>query len=125
MRAFRLLVAQFIIVLPLAVMTWFAFTYFLYWRIWWLDIPMHFFGGVWAATCAAWLLARRGHQFSLLWCLAFALAIGITWEVFEYAAGIAVPQYLDYQVDTAKDLVMDATGAIFGWFLAKRLAEKR
>ena len=121
MPTLRLLVAQLVVVLPLAVVTWAAVSYALYWRIWWLDIPMHFAGGMWAGLCAAWLLARRGNSFSLLWCLGFALAVGVAWEIFEYSEGIAGAYYMSYQADTAKDIVMDLLGAAGGWVVASRL----
>src|SRR6185436_6311638 len=121
MRAQRLLFAQLLIVLGLAVVTWFAVAYFLYWRIWWLDIPMHFAGGLWAACCATWMIARRGPSFPLIFCLIFALLVGVGWEIFEYYEGIAVPSYVDYQFTTIKDLAMDLLGATFGWVIARAL----
>src|SRR3989344_5789223 len=118
MSSRRLLFAQFLVILPLAILTWFAVAYALYWRIWWLDIPMHFAGGVWAGLCAAWLLMRRGNSFPLLWCLGFALIVGVAWEIFEYSEGIANAYYMSYQLDTAKDIVMDLLGAAGGWAIA-------
>ena len=121
MKGIRLLIAQLLIVFLLTVLMWVAIWQVLYWRLWWFDIPMHVLGGVWAAVCASWLLARRGETAPLLWCLVFALAVGVTWEVFEYSEGIAFPQYLSYPIDTAKDLVMDLAGAVLGWLLAGKL----
>ena len=121
----RLLFAQFLVILPLAVLTWFAVAYALYWRIWWLDIPMHVFGGMWAGLCGAWILARRGHSFQLAWCLAFTLSVGVAWEVFEYAEGIAMPRYLNCPLDTAMDLAMGLVGGALGWLLATRLVGER
>ena len=117
----RILLAQFFVVLLLAVATWLAVWQSLLWRIWWFDIPMHLLGGLWSGLCAAWLLARRGVDFSLGWCLAFALAVGLVWEIFEYSEGIAFPQYLSYPVDTVKDILMVVLGAVFGFLLARKL----
>jgi len=122
--ALRLLIAQLVIVLPLAVVTWLAVAYSLYWHYRWLDIPMHLFGGVWAALCGAWILAQRRQDFSVFWCLLFALIVGVGWEIFEYSEGIAIFNYmgtLAYQIDTAKDLSVDLLGAIAGWMLARQL----
>ena len=120
MSEFRLLLAQLLLLVPLSITTWFAVEYFLYWRIWWLDIPMHFFGGMWAGLCGLWLITRRGNSPSLILCLAFALFVGIAWEVFEYSEGITASHF-SYLFDTAKDIVMDLLGAALGWVLAKRL----
>lgn len=125
MSELRFLLAQLVVVLPLAVVTWLAVAYLLYWHLWWLDIPMHFAGGMWAGLCGAWILVRRGQPFSLLWCLIFALLVGVGWEIFEYIEGITYPRHFGYSFDTAKDLVMDLLGAALGWFLAKRLIRKR
>src|SRR3989344_86147 len=114
MSAGRILLAQFLAALLLAVFTWITISYSLYWRIWWLDIPMHFLGGMWAVLFAAWFFARRGEPFPLLWCLGFAFVIGIVWEIFEYVEGIILPQYLSYTVDTVKDICMDILGAALG-----------
>jgi hypothetical protein len=121
MSEFRLLIAQLAIVLPLTVVTWFAVEHSLYWRIWWLDMPMHIAGGLWAGLCAAWILARQGKTFTLAWCLAFAFLIGIGWEIFEYSEGLTMPVYFDYPYDTTKDLFMDLFGSVLGWMLALRL----
>ena|SRR3989338_1591622 len=121
----RLLIAQLLLLIPLSVTTWFAVEYFLYWRLWWLDIPMHFFGGMWAGLCGLWLITRRGNSPSLALCLAFALFIGVAWEVFEYSEGIAASYHFSYPFDTAKDIVLDLLGATLGWILAKRLGGER
>src|SRR3989344_6987032 len=120
MQGIRLLLAQFFAILVLAVVMWVAVWFSLYWRVWWLDIPMHLFGGVWAALCAAWFFARRKEALSLVWCLVFALTIGVVWEIFEYVEGIAAPQYLSYSIDTAKDILMDLLGAVLGWIIARK-----
>ena len=125
MSEFRLLVTQLVILLPLAITSWFAVEYFLYWRIWWLDMPMHFFGGMWAGLCGMWILAHRKIPASLLWCLAFALFVGVAWEIFEYSEGIASSYHFSYPFDTAKDLAMDLLGAAFGWIFARRLVSGR
>lgn len=125
MNARRILLAQFLAAFFLAVLTWIAVRHFLYWRIWWFDIPMHVLGGVWAGLCAAWLLARRGHAFSLVWCLSFAFAVGVAWEIFEYSEGIATSRYLSYPMDTAKDLAMDLFGAAAGYLLAHRMSTEK
>jgi hypothetical protein len=121
MRGSRVLFAQFLVALLLAVLMWVAVWQFLYWRLWWFDIPMHVLGGVWASLCIAWLLARRGETVPIVWCLLFTLAIGGTWELFEYSEGITFPQYMSYPADTLKDLTMDLVGAVLGWVLADKV----
>ena len=121
MQGQRILWAQLLTVFALALLTWLAIGYSLYWRFWWFDIPMHILGGVWAGFCAAWLLARREESFSLAWCIALTLFVGIAWEIFEYSEGIAMPQYLSYPLDTVKDIFMDLLGAVLAFLIARRL----
>ncbi|OGG57710.1 hypothetical protein A2853_00550 [Candidatus Kaiserbacteria bacterium RIFCSPHIGHO2_01_FULL_55_17] len=121
MQGQRILWAQLLTVFALALLTWLAIGYSLYWRFWWFDIPMHILGGVWAGFCAAWLLARRDEIFSLVLCIVFALAVGIGWEIFEYSEGIAMPQYLSYPLDTVKDIFMGLLGASLAFLIARRL----
>ena len=116
----RLLFAQLFVVFLLAVSWWTAVAYALYWRIWWLDIPMHILAGVWAGLCGAWIMERRGEHASLLWCTVFVLAIGVSWEIFEYSEGIALPRYTSYPVDTAKDILMDLLGAFLAWTAVRK-----
>lgn len=116
-----MLAAQFIAAFLLAALMWIALWQTLYWRFWWFDIPMHLLGGVWAALCVSWVLARRGETPPLLWCVVFTLAVGVAWEVFEYAEGITFPEYFSYPIDTAKDLGMNVIGAVIGWSLGNKL----
>lgn len=86
---------------------------------------MHFLGGLWAGIFSVWLIARKENQSQFLWCLIFALFVGVAWEVFEYSEGIVAANHFSYPFDTAKDLVMDLLGAVFGWILGKRLVNGR
>lgn len=121
----RLLVAQLLVVLPLAIVTWIAIAESLYWRFWWFDIPMHFAGGLWAGLCAAWIRTYRNERFSIMWCLVFALVIGIGWEIFEYSEGIAGGYHINYHVDTLKDIVFDLLGAAAAYVVARSLVRER
>ena len=113
----------------------------LYWNIWWLDILMHFFGGVGvgflglgcAVLCG--FLPKAGRQAFVgsitvnfksgtppwWWsagCALIAVAIvGLAWEVLEVFllaySGKQIP--VGYIADTMLDLVMDAAGATVAW----------
>lgn len=122
MHGVRILWAQLFAALFLAILTGVAIENSLYWYWWWFDIPMHILGGMWAGLCAAWLVARRGSTFTLVGCLAFALLVGVAWEVFEYIERIAVV-YEDYATDTMIDLGMDIIGATLGYMAARMLYE--
>lgn len=121
MLSLRILFALLISAIVLAVLTWVAVTHFLYWRIWWFDIPMHILGGVWAALFAAWITVYRGGAISLPLCLLFALLTGIAWEIFEYSEGITNAYHFNYTTDVFKDVVVGLLGGIAGWQVARLL----
>ena len=118
----------------------------LYWHVWWLDIPMHFFGGVGGGFLGLWaalvlgllpLTGRRADSFGSatiswkdsphVWSLGCALVataiIGLAWEVLEVFllaySGYAIPA--GYIPDTTLDLIMDAVGATTAWWIFYRV----
>ncbi|MEK7627903.1 MAG: hypothetical protein AAB421_00585 [Patescibacteria group bacterium] len=129
-----------ILVLTLAVHLY-AQTGKLYWQVWWLDIPMHYFGGIGAGFFGLWfasllgVLPRTGDAsstlwgveirfpqgvprwWSLLWTLIAVAIIGIGWEMLEVflLAYFDKPIPFGYIEDTLKDLVMDTLGATTAW----------
>jgi uncharacterized membrane protein YjdF len=106
-----LLFAQLIILVILVILDiWLGLVKGAYFNIWWWDIPTHFLGGVWAGLFAAWILRKYAKGNLILQCAAIALAIGIGWEIFEYAFGIGGSIFMGYWADTIKDLCMDTLG---------------
>jgi len=82
-----------------------------YWEYPWLDLLMHFWGGVIVGLLVLWGSERVwGVRLSLAAVVLAALFVGIAWEVFEYALGlIEVPRDV-YIKDTAIDLILDTLG---------------
>jgi hypothetical protein len=96
-----------------------AIQLYLYWLFPWLDIFVHFFGGLWVALAAVWLLTAA-HQRTPFIRIFFILAmVSIGWELFELWGGI--PREANFAFDTSLDFLMDALGGISGYFLAERL----
>lgn len=106
-----------------------AFRYFLYWRLRWFDMPMHFLAGVVVASVVLWVLTFEIPPTSNLTRYRFALvfgvtlAVGIAWEVFEYAAGITRGEP-GYWFDTLHDLVMDGVGGAALYWLVSVYGKK-
>lgn len=104
---------------------------FLYWRISWLDIIMHFLGGALAASVMIWRayfsgrisLPRLSSFFTLMLILGAAALAGILWEFFEFLTDkfITKNNYIDLLqpgvMDTMKDLFMDLFGGLAVGFL--------
>ena len=113
MRVYWLLGAL-IISSILASLHYVAMADFLYWRYQWLDVPMHYLGGVTIAVfLVGFLYTKRVTRFFSL----FALLV-IGWEVFEYVFGI--PREANYLRDTVYDLLMDTLGAFTVYAIARK-----
>jgi len=98
-----------------------------YWTYRWVDIPMHFLGGVWVGLVALWLWYYSGlmrkregaptHPLAIA--LVGGMAFGVVWEAYEllltFVGGITLPS--NYVPDSLLDLVMDACGAVTAYGL--------
>lgn len=108
-----------------------------YFHVRWLDIPMHFVGGVWvAATVAAFWRhhiavpgsVNRYFLISFLFILGVTALVGVLWEYFEFFLDGFFPEreFVDFEnkwSDTLLDLLMDIFGAVVVgiYFLRKSL----
>lgn len=92
---------------------------YLYWYFPWLDLLVHFSGGLWVALAAAWvfLMTRREPSFFIL--VACVIGIGVSWEVFEYVIGMS--RGGQFLLDTTLDILMDILGGIAGVILVRRM----
>lgn len=99
-----------------------ATKFFLYWKYLWFDIPMHFLGGIVCALGIAILpffniryIEKRSSFFLYI---VLVLAIGVSWELYEYNAGL---YHLESNLvpDTILDLCMDVLGGVVGYGIVK------
>lgn len=110
----------------LAVLHNIAIHLYLYWSVWWFDIPMHFFGGVIVAL--GFFTLRDLKLFPNNWLrpvpiLLLVLAVAGIWEFYEVFIGI--PMLEDYIFDTSLDLVMGLLGGVFGFMVGNSLRKLR
>ena len=105
MRRLLLLLLIMVIALGMALTQHFALLNYWYWEFWWLDVAMHFSGGVVIGLSAYVFGGRRA---VILYAV---LLVGVVWEVYEYAIGISStePKFI---FDTGLDLAMDIAGAL-------------
>ena len=103
----------------------------LHWSLWWIDVILHFLGGLCVALFALWLGSvksdlknwRQGKI--LLVALAGAIFVGILWEIYELYVGLTfLSDGARYFADTGSDLMMDFVGGIFGFLYANNLLKK-
>ena len=113
-----LLILLFSTSVSLAVIHIVALKFFLYWKYFWLDIPMHFLGGV---VCAlGFSICTYSYFHSSRWAksvfgyIFFTVFVGVSWEVFEIVTGFSIID--EYFVsDTMVDLLMDIVGGVTGY----------
>jgi hypothetical protein len=103
-----------------------ALEFYLYWQYLWFDLPMHFLGGAIVAI-AVFAIMDFGLPLpkwagTSIAVLAFVLAIGVVWEIFEVVAEISTRER-NYVFDTTIDLVMDLLGGVAGYFVGSRTRE--
>lgn len=114
-----------LLVLFIAVANVFAQIYYWYWRMPWLDIPMHFLGGMWLAGAVLWYRYFR-HSDSPLSLLSTlksavgaAIVVGLAWEIFEayvsYMSGAAPNDMPDTIGDLFSDIAGGAAMALLAW----------
>lgn len=98
-----------------------GYQYSLLWRFWWYDIILHTLGGLAIGLFVARCNIFFGTTRHVLPACMSALVIGAGWEVFEVYTGLPESVFLSYAVDTAKDMLMDVTGALMGVYVATRV----
>lgn len=107
----------------LAVIDFLAIQFSLFWVYWWFDIPMHMLGGATVALGyqSRFMLKRVVTElsFTLPATILFVMAVGVSWEIYEYVVGAIVP--FGYAFDTIKDLTDDFIGGIIGYYVARSL----
>lgn len=99
----------------------------LYWLYLWLDIPMHFLGGV---TVALGYMVFLGlspklakKYFTVNYTLSFVLLVAVAWEVFEVAAGILTLEESNYVGDTTLDIIVGVIGGVSGYLVGRRASQ--
>ena len=97
----------------LAALHAYALDTYLYWRYVWLDVPVHFLGGVTLAMLAIGLLREFRPRLFLMG----MLLVIVGWEVFELF--IQTTRETNFIFDTALDLLMGSLGALTAYVLAR------
>lgn len=113
------------------ILNWFSTKLYLYWTVWWIDMVVHFLGGLTVGLTLMWLgsLSNNFRDWSLkklLFSALFgAILIGILWEIYELYFGLtSLSDGMDYWTNTSSDLIMDAVGGISSFLYINRLLKK-
>lgn len=101
----------------------------LYFFIWWLDIPMHFFCGAWIAAVMLSLVAthprlasvRADPAVAFLLTVGTTMLFGVVWELFEFRLDPLVRFAPHDAADTLSDLLFDLIGSATGALLVLKM----
>lgn len=94
---------------------------YLYYEIWWLDIPMHILGGAGFASLAIALLNYKHKKVTYRKIILFVLMIALLWESYEY---FYLYLYKGGEwngiLDTVKDVFDGLLGGTLAYFIYKK-----
>jgi hypothetical protein len=92
----------------------YALENYLYWKYWWMDVVMHSLGGILIGGVSLFIsqdefipVFQKRPYFSVLF---FALAVAISWEVFEWVYTIYDSD--NYVADTVSDITFGVSFAV-------------
>ena len=101
--------------------------FFWYQSIWWLDLVMHFLGGLFVALFIVWVLYAIFNKLTppfVFWYVVFGvLIIALSWELFEFSIWTLfnLKEIINIQ-DSITDVIAGSFGSIAGaiYFLRRR-----
>lgn len=99
----------------LALLHFLALEWALYWRLWWFDIVMHFFGGMVAAlgffTIKDFFRAIPDRLQYFVPIISGVIIVALLWELFEIYIGVPYTE-----AEFARDMLFDIAFGIMGGF---------
>ena len=124
MRAFLFLILSLLLATTTFLIDILARHFYLYWTTSWLDLFVHFLGGLSAISLYLWFyffsglfkkhnIKDKSFQGSMF---VYLIIISILWEIYEYHVGLT-HYSAAFVFDTISDLAMDLCGGIFGYLL--------
>ena len=123
----KLFISLFALIATIALLHILAIEFSLYWLLWWFDLPVHFFSGLWVSLLSLWIYFRSGYikkpvqsrRRAFIVAATSIFVISVSWEFYEVIIGIPIEK--DYVQDTVVDLIMDTLGALTGFIYYVRV----
>ena len=107
------LLAALVLAALLAAVHLYALPHYWYWHYPWIDVPLHFLGGLFMGTAVVGVLGTFKPRTFLL-----SVVMGaIGWEVFEVF--INTERGANFVLDAARDLLMDTLGIVLAYLAAR------
>lgn len=93
---------------------------YLYYEIWWLDIPMHILGGLGVGSLAYSVLSYRKIPVTYWKLVLVFVVIAFAWELYEYIRGLNPYASMDDYLDTLKDTIDGLVGVSVAYFFIRK-----
>ena len=94
---------------------------YLYYEIWWLDIPMHILGGAGVASLAIAVLNYKNVKINYKKIFISILVVAIFWELYEYTCDFySVGYWKGNILDTLSDIANGIIGASISYLIYKK-----
>ena len=84
---------------------------YLYFEIWWLDIPMHLLGGAGIASLTIAILSYKNKKINYKKIVLSIIVVALLWEFYEYISDLI---YLGYWNGNWKDTISDIFNGLVG-----------
>lgn len=93
---------------------------YLYYEIWWLDIPMHILGGAGIYFFVYSIFSYKNKNTSFKKVIFYTIVICLIWEMYEYLRGANMYLDLSDYLDSVKDLINGIIGGAIAFFFVKK-----
>jgi hypothetical protein len=99
------------LILFIFLLNFLAGKFYWYSTLWWFDMPMHFFGGLFLGLCMVYFFPPKGlNSISFFKVIFGVLLLSIGWEVFEFFVDENIAQNGFNILDTLSDICFDIAG---------------
>ena len=93
---------------------------YMYYEVWWLDIPMHILGGMGVGSFVYSVLTYKGIKVSYTKMIVAFLVIAFVWEVYEYITDKNIYETTSDYLDTVKDTIDGLIGVTIAYFFIRK-----
>lgn len=93
---------------------------YLYYELWWLDIPMHIIGGFGVTLLAGAILSYKRMNISYVRLFIIYIIVAVSWEIYEYTHDLIVMNEWNGWIASIKDLTVGFIGMSIAYLFVKK-----
>jgi len=127
MESKKFLIRLLLLIFFIFLLDYLAMQFYWYSSIWYLDMLIHFLGGLWLGLALVWLFRIKEISFkSIFYLILGVLLIGVLWEIFEIIIDETITGNSFNILDTISDILFDLAGGSLAllYFLKKTMPIK-